>query len=182
MKPPHLALLSSTLQKVLANAHRQTRVTRTYDPAYVSIPYPNGDVPPERGVCADVIVRAYRAGGVDLQKAVHDDMRAHFAAYPKLWGLRRPDPNIDHRRVANLRTFFKRRGQALPVTSKPADYRPGDLVAWELPGGRLHIGLVSDQNVPGTDRRTVIHNVGAGTRQEDVLLAWTIIGHYRSFR
>jgi uncharacterized protein YijF (DUF1287 family) len=173
---------SATIRKVLTDAQRQTRVTHTYDPAYVSISYPNGDIPLERGVCADVIVRAYRAAGVDLQKAVHEDMRKNFAAYPKLWGLRRPDPNIDHRRVANLRTYFKRRGQSVPVTRKPADYRTGDVVAWELPGGRLHIGLVSDERVPGTDRPGVIHNIGAGARQEDVLLAWKILGHYRSFR
>ena len=180
--PAPVSALSPTLRKVLANADAQTRTTRTYDPAYVSLSYPNGDVPQERGVCADVIVRAFRAGGIDLQKTVHEDMTAHFAHYPKLWGLRRPDPNIDHRRVANLMTYFARRHQSVPASTDPSGYRPGDVVAWELPGGRLHTGMVSDRPVSGTNRYSMIHNVGAGTRLEDVLFGWKILGHYRCFR
>ncbi|MBC8102864.1 MAG: DUF1287 domain-containing protein [Cytophagales bacterium] len=179
--PPRPPLLSPAVRKVVDNAVVQTRTTLIYDPAYVSIPYPGGDIPSERGVCADVIVRAYRAAGQDLQKIVHEDMRANFSAYPKQWGLRRPDPNIDHRRVANLMTYFKRRGQSLPTRKKPSDYLPGDVVAWRLPGGRLHIGLVSDQRDPETENPMVIHNIGAGTQKEDILFAWTMIGHYRSF-
>ena len=179
--PAPVSALSPTLRKVLASADTQTRTTHLYDPAYRSIAYPNGDVPKERGVCADVIVRAFRAGGIDLQKTVHEDMTSHFAAYSRLWGLRRPDPNIDHRRVANLMTYFQRQHRAVPISAKPDDYRPGDVVAWELPGGRLHIGLVSGHLVLGTNRSLMIHNVGAGTSQEDVLFAWKIIGHYRCF-
>ena len=180
--PSRLPSLSPTVRKVLDNAVSLTRTTHIYDPAYVSIAYPNGDVPRERGVCTDVIVRAFRAAHVDLQKTVHEDMSAHFAAYPTLWGLHRPDPNIDHRRVANLMAYFKRQGQAVAISAKPGDYRPGDVVAWELPGGLRHIGLVSDHRVIGTNRCEMIHNIGAGTRLEDVLFAWKITGHYRCFR
>ena len=134
------------LQKVINAAKAQVGVTRFYDPAYTSLAYPNGDVPKEKGVCSDVIVRAFRAGGVDLQKVVHDDMKAHFRAYPNLWNLRRPDTNIDHRRVVNLMRFFERKRTALPVSRKIADYHAGDVVAWRLPNGRLHIGLVSDSD------------------------------------
>jgi uncharacterized protein YijF (DUF1287 family) len=179
---PRIAVSSAVVRKVLENARKQTRITHSYDPAYVSIAYPNGDVPPTTGVCADVIVRAFRAGKIDLQKTVHEDMKANFSAYPKLWGLKRPDPNIDHRRVANLMTYFKRRKQSLPPTQNPSSYLPGDVVAWELPGGRLHIGLVSDEFVLGTRRPQMMHNIGAGTQLEDVLFAFKIIGHYRAFR
>ena len=171
---------SAPAVRVSAQAEAQVGVTRIYDPAYVRIAYPGGDVPPNRGICADVIVRAYRAGGVDLQRAVHDDMGAHFAAYPRLWGLHAPDANIDHRRVANLMTYFARAGQSRPVTAAPADYRSGDVVAWRLPGGRLHVGMVSDRRSPaGTP--LVVHNIGQGAQLQDVLFAWTLIGHYRSF-
>lgn len=164
---------------VIEGARRQVGVTIGYDGTYRSIPYPNGDVPPQSGVCTDVIIRAYRTVGVDLQKLVHEDMRAHFDAYPKKWGLRRPDPNIDHRRVPNLATFFTRRGGKLPVTHRAADYKPGDVVTWDLGGGVPHIGLVSDVTVRGTDRHLVIHNIGRGAQQEDALFAYTITGHYR---
>ncbi len=173
--------MTPKLQKVINAAKAQVGVTRFYDPAYTSLAYPNGDVPKEKGVCSDVIVRAFRAGGVDLQKAVHDDMKSHFRTYPNLWNLRRPDTNIDHRRVANLMRFFECKRTALPVSRKIADYRAGDAVAWRLPNGRLHIGLVSD--VPaGFDAPApllVVHNIGAGAQNENVLLAWPIIGHYR---
>jgi len=165
---------------VVEGARRQVGVTTTYDPAYVRIAYPNGDVPVERGVCADVVVRAFRGDGVDLQKLVHEDMAAHFGAYPHTWGLHGPDTNIDHRRVPNLETFFRRKGAALPVTALAADYRAGDVVSWRLPNGLAHIGLVSDRLAPdGSGRPLVIHNIGAGTQEEDVLFAFNVVGHFR---
>lgn len=157
-------------------AARQVGVTTLYDPSYVRIPYPNGDVPVERGVCADVVVRAFRALGVDLQKEVHEDMKKAFSAYPRHWGLRAPDSNIDHRRVPNLMKFFERKNRHL---SLDGTYQPGDVVAFRLPQGLYHIGIVAEDRVPGADRPYVIHNIGAGTRKEDVLRAFEIIGHYR---
>ena len=165
--------------RVIAGAKQQVGVTRGYDPAYRRIPYPNGDVPRVTGVCTDVIIRAYRTAGVDLQVLVHQDMKAHFAAYPKIWGLRRPDPNIDHRRVPNLATFFTRRGGRLAVTRSGAHYKPGDIVTWRLSSGVPHIGLVSDVPVRGTDRHLVVHNIGSGAQIEDVLFAYELTGHFR---
>ncbi len=175
-----LAASAQTAPRVVTAARAQVGVTVTYDPAYVRIGYPRGDVPVDRGVCADVIVRAFRAAGVDLQQLVHQDMAAHFSDYPHAWGLRRPDSNIDHRRVPNLETFFRRRGMALPITTQATDYRTGDVVSWRLPNGLAHIGLVSDQvAADGSGRPLVIHNIGAGTQEEDVLFAWRIVGHFR---
>ena len=174
-----LALPLAGNPRVIAGAKQQVGVTRGYDPAYRRIPYPNGDVPRETGVCTDVIVRAYRHAGIDLQVLVHEDMKRNFSAYPRLWGLRRPDPNIDHRRVPNLATFFTRRGGKLPVTRRGADYKPGDIVTWRLSSGVPHIGLVSDVPARGTDRYLVVHNIGAGARLEDVLFAYEVTGHYR---
>lgn len=164
---------------VLAGAAAQIGQTVAYIPAYVVLPYPGGDVPLAGGVCTDVVIRAFRKAGIDLQKAVHEDMQRAFSNYPRLWNLARPDPNIDHRRVPNLMTFFKRRGKALPVTHDPADYQPGDIVAWRIPDGRPHIGLVAPE--PGSDpaRRQIIHNIGQGARREDRLFDFEIIGHYR---
>ncbi len=167
------------LQKMIEGARRQVGVTRSYDPAYRRIAYPNGDVPRETGVCTDVVIRAYRHAGVDLQKLVHEDMKAAFSVYPKNWGLRRPDTNIDHRRVPNLATFFRRKGKTLSVTQRGADYRPGDIVTWRLSSGVPHIGVVSDVPVRGTDRHKVVHNIGAGAQIEDVLFDYTLTGHYR---
>jgi len=167
------------LSKVIEGAKRQVGVTRGYDSAYRRIPYPGGDVPRETGVCTDVIIRAYRHAGTDLQVLVHQDMKAHFSAYPKTWGLRRPDSNIDHRRVPNLATFFKRQGSKLAVTRRDADYRPGDIVTWRLSSGVPHIGLVSDVPKSGTRRYLVVHNIGAGAQIEDVLFSYEITGHYR---
>ncbi|MEO8380961.1 MAG: DUF1287 domain-containing protein [Acidobacteriota bacterium] len=167
------------LSKVLAGAKRQVGVTRGYDSRYRSIPYPGGDVPLAAGVCTDVIIRAYRNAGTDLQRLVHEDMKAHFSAYPKNWGLRRPDPNIDHRRVPNLATFFKRQGGKLAVTRRGADYRPGDVITWRLSSGVPHIGMVSDVPSRGTDRFLVVHNIGFGAQIEDVLFDYEITGHYR---
>lgn len=162
---------------LLLAAHEQTKSFVLYDPQYSRIAYPNGDVPPSRGVCADVIIRAYRGIGIDLQKLVHEDMRAHFGLYPKKWGLKAPDANIDHRRVPNLMTFFARFGQSLPVTQNPADYKPGDIIT-NLPGGRTHIAIVSDVYVD-QNRPMVIQNIGLGTRQDDELFAYPLMGHYR---
>lgn len=149
-----------------------------YDPAYVRLPYPKGDVPPGTGVCTDEVIRAYRSLGIDLQQLVHEDMKAHFSAYPKDWGLGRPDPNIDHRRVPNLRTFFKRHNASLPVTQNAADYRPGDLITCTVAGRLPHIAMV----VPapdGGERPWIVHNIGAGPQLEDRLFEFPLTGHYR---
>ena len=152
-----------------------------YDPAYVPLAYPGGDVPADKGVCADVIIRTLRVIDIDLQKLVHEDMRANFSAYPKLWGLSRPDRNIDHRRVPNLEAFLKRRGAELPPSLKPADYQPGDIVAWNLRGdaGFLpHIGIVTDK-IGDSGWPLIVHNIGAGPELEDVLFSWPMTGRYR---
>ncbi len=173
---------TATLHKVLDAAHAQVGVTVNYDPAYVDLKYPGGDVPADRGVCTDVVIRAFRAAGVDLQQLVHEDMKSHFAAYPHQWGLSRTDTNIDHRRVPNLMTFFARHGKALPVTAAAADYQPGDVVTWMLPGNLPHIGLVVNETAPDDPtRHLVIHNIGAGARMEDVLFGFKQTGHYRPF-
>ena len=173
---------SPEIKKVIDSAIEQTRQTVQYDPSYTKLKYPNGDVPIERGVCADVIVRAFRSAGIDLQKEVHEDMSLHFTAYPSKWGARRPDSNIDHRRVPNLMTLFERRAKSVPITRNTSDYVPGDVVAWELDNNLLHIGLVSDVVANGTPNYLIVHNIGAGARIEDVLMAWKIIGHYRMWK
>lgn len=167
-----------SLERFLESAMLQTQLTLLYDPSYVKLSYPGGDVPIERGVCTDVIVRAFRAVGVDLQKLVHEDMKRHFSLYPKRWGLTRPDRNIDHRRVPNLETFFSRHGMKIADLS-PSSFRRGDLVVWNLPGGLPHIGIVATDPAIGSARPLCIHNVGAGTRLEDVLVEWPITAHYR---
>lgn len=161
-------------------ALERTRQRITYDGSYFVLAYPNGDVPSHLGVCTDVVIRSYRALGVDLQQTVHEDMARHFDAYPsrRIWGLTRPDPNIDHRRVPNLQVFLSRRGERLPISSRPEDFRPGDLVTWTLPGNLPHIGIVSDRLATG-GRPLVVHNIGAGPRLEDVLFRFPITGHYR---
>lgn len=163
----------------LAGAAAQIGQTVSYIADYVALPYPGGDVPLAGGVCTDVVIRAFRKAGIDLQKDVHEDMKSAFPAYPKLWGLAKPDPNIDHRRVPNLMTFFKRRGKSLPITRDPADYQPGDIVAWRIPDGRPHIGLVAAEASADPARRQIIHNIGHGARREDRLFEFEIIGHYR---
>lgn len=168
--------------KIVAAARTQIGVTLHYDPAYVGLAYPGGDVPRERGVCTDVLVRALRdALDADLQKLVHEDMRAHFSAYPKNWGLTRPDRNIDHRRVPNQRTFLKRRGCELPLAAAKADpskFLPGDIVTCTVPPNLPHVMIVSDRkNADGVP--LVIHNIGAGAKEEDVLLKYPLTGHYR---
>jgi uncharacterized protein len=185
MQADHASLVSAevrpALRPIVESALEQTGQTTVYDPAYIKLTYPGGDLPIERGVCADVIVRAFRKGGVDLQKEVHEDMARDFAAYPKRWGLNAPDANIDHRRVPNLMTYFKRRGKALPITERAKDYEPGDVVAWDLGGGLTHIGIVVNRRARDGERYYVVHNIGAGARLEDVLFTWRQIGHYRYF-
>lgn len=149
-----------------------------YDADYTKIAYPNGDVAKDRGVCTDVIIRSYRKLGIDLQKEVHEDMAANFSKYPKSWGLRSTDTNIDHRRVPNLEVFFSRKGTSLPVTNKAADYKPGDVVSWRLPSGRPHIGIVVDKEGAG-GRYKMVHNIGFGQELEDCLFGYKINGHYR---
>lgn len=185
--------------RLIAAAEARINQTVTYDPAYVRLKYPGGDVAADRGVCTDVVIRAYRALGIDLQQRVHEDMRRAFRAYPARWGLRRPDPNIDHRRVPNLRRFFTRHGRALAVTATAADYQPGDLVTWDvakpvrggqaqLGGGTVqrprfarlpHIGIVTAKLSRDGQRPLIVHNIGAGTRLEDILFGFEITGHYR---
>lgn len=150
-----------------------------YTGSYVKLDYPGGDVPANTGVCTDVIIRSYRAAyGFDFQKAVHEDMKANFSAYPKNWGLTRTDRNIDHRRVPNLETYLKRQNAKLPVSKKAADYKPGDIVSWRLSGNLPHIGVVSDRKAAdGTP--FIIHNIGAGPQEENVLFAYRINGHFR---
>src|SRR5262250_3921105 len=162
---------SAFIQRVVAAAIERAQHIVRYEPAYVRIPYPNGDVPADTGVCTDEIIRIYRAVGVDLQKEVHDDMQANFAGYPNQsrWGLSHADANIDHRRVPNLMVFFGRKGERLPPTTNRDDYLPGDLVTWDLGGNVPHIGMVVDRKAPKTGRYLIVHNIGAGPNMEDVL-------------
>jgi len=169
------------LKQLIEAAVEQSKVTTGYDPSWAKIDYPNGDVPSETGVCSDVIVRAFRKAGIDLQKEVHEDMTRGRAAYPRKWGARGTDTNIDHRRVLNLTTYFDRQGKSLPVNSDRADYVPGDVVAWELSDGVEHIGILTNLSFETNKHYLIVHNIGAGARVEDVLLAWKVIGHYRYF-
>lgn len=168
--------------KIVVAARAQVGVTLTYDPAYVAMSYPGGDLPRGRGVCTDVLIRALRdALSVDLQKLVHEDMRANFPAYPKIWGLSRTDRNIDHRRVPNLRTFLKRRGCELPLSRPapdPGEFLPGDIVTCTVPPNLPHVMVVSDRRT-ADGVPLMIHNIGAGTREEDVLMRFPLTGHYR---
>ncbi len=179
-KPRINELLSIPIETdVVAAARRQIGVTVGYDPAYRKIGYPGGDVPMESGVCTDVIIRALRdARKIDLQKLVHEDMKSNFSSYPQMWGLRAPDPNIDHRRVPNLQCYFKRKGYALPVSKNAADYKPGDIVTVMVGGKLPHIMIVSDRK-SAAGVPLAIHNIGSGTQEEDVLFAYPLTGHYR---
>ncbi|MDI1257297.1 MAG: DUF1287 domain-containing protein [Flavobacterium sp.] len=150
-----------------------------YDPTYFSIKYPNGDVPKNKGVCTDVIIRSYRKLGIDLQKEVHEDMNKNFSKYPKIWGLKTTDTNIDHRRVPNLEAFFGRLGKKLPVTQNAADYKTGDIVTWMINDKLPHIGIVTNRKSTDNKRRLLVHNVGGGQVLEDCLFAYKINGHYR---
>ena len=156
-----------------------TKQSVTYDPSYFSIDYPNGDVPIGKGVCTDVIIRAYREVGIDLQKNVHEDMKSNFNVYPKIWGHTRTDKNIDHRRVPNLMTYFKRKGAEKPISNAGKDYLPGDIVSWNLGGAITHIGIVVDKKSADGKRNLIVHNIGGGQVLSDCLFDYKIIGHYR---
>ena len=172
---------SDPIKQLLSSARLQIGKTVRYDGSYSAIAYPNGDVPIDKGVCTDVVIRAYRGLNVDLQKLVHEDIKKNFSTYPskKLWGLTSADSNIDHRRVPNLMTFFERRGAALSTDLDKDPPLPGDLLTWSLPGNLPHIGIVSDrQNLSG-DQYLVIHNIGAGTKEEEVIGRFILTGHYR---
>lgn len=170
---------TSFFARLADSAFVLTKQKVVYDPSYFRIGYPNGDVPSDKGVCTDVVIRAYRKLVVDLQKEVHEDMKANFEKYPKNWGLSKPDKNIDHRRVPNLMTFFTRHGTVKKITQNPLDYQPGDIVCWNLGGGITHIGIVSKIKARDGQRFLIIHNIGAGQVIEDVLFDYKIIGHYR---
>jgi uncharacterized protein len=174
------------IDRFVAAAIERTHHVVRYDPAYVRIPYPGGDVPASTGVCTDEVIRAYRAVGIDLQKEVHVDMSNHASAYPRKWpstsrsrNQTSTDPNIDHRRVPNLMVFFSRHGQSLPLSADARDYHPGDLVTWNLGAGITHIGIIVDKKSPQSGRYLIVHNIGQGPQMEDVLFNWKIIGHYR---
>jgi uncharacterized protein YijF (DUF1287 family) len=170
-------------QRLVAAAIERTHHVVRYDPAYVRIPYPGGDVPADTGVCTDEIIRSYRSVGVDLEKEVHEDMVQNFDQYPRKWRWLSggPDSNIDHRRVPNLMVFFGRKGQSLALSDRADDYAPGDIVTWDLGGGVPHVSLVVDQKSPQSRRYMIVHNIGQGPRMEDVLFNWKITGHYRYF-
>lgn len=171
--------LAASSNKLIGAARAQIGITLHYDPSYVRLTYPLGDVPRSAGVCTDVLIRAYRdAFQIDLQRLVHEDMRRHFASYPKIWGLRRPDPHIDHRRVPNLRTFLTRRRAMLPIPASPSDWQPGDIFTSMIDGKLPHIGIVSNRRAR-SGRLAVIHNIGQGTREEDALLDHRLTGRYR---
>ncbi|MDR0364528.1 MAG: DUF1287 domain-containing protein [Bacteroidales bacterium] len=165
-------------QKLSEAAMSLTKQKVQYDPNYYVINYPNGDVPKNKGVCTDVIVRAYRAMNIDLQREVHEDMSANFSLYPNNWGLTAPDHNIDHRRVPNLMTYFSRFGDTKPVTKNPEDYLPGDIVCWDLGNGVKHIGLIVKEKSEDGLRHCIVHNIGSGQVVEDCLFSFEIIGHY----
>lgn len=169
---------SSFALKLSASAISLTKDPVQYDPAYFSIRYPNGDVPADKGVCTDVIIRAYRKLGIDLQQLVHEDMKAHFSVYPQKWGLKKTDTNIDHRRVPNLMTFFSRHGIIKKATYHTQEYLPGDIVTWNLQGGLTHIGVVVDKKSTDGKRYLIVHNIGRGQELSDCLFEYTITGHY----
>lgn len=152
-----------------------------YDGSYVTLTYPGGDVPANTGVCTDVVIRSYRAIDIDLQVLVHEDMKTHFDQYPssRIWGLNKPDKNIDHRRVPNLQVFFTRHGESLSITGNPDDYQPGDIVTWTVRGNRPHIGIVTGQRSERTDNPLIVHNIGLGPKLNDMLFSFPITGHYR---
>jgi len=165
--------------RLAAAAEERATHSVRYDAAYVRIPYPMGDVPPDQGVCSDEVVRAYRLLGIDLQRLVHEDMVRAFSVYPRRWGMNGPDANIDHRRVPNLAVFFARHGRSLPVSDEAKDYKPGDVIAWALPDGRPHTGIVTERKTSDGARPLVLHNIGLGPQIEDMLFVLKITGHYQ---
>lgn len=183
VSPAHVSVTdtaSPDAHRLAAAAAAQVGVTTEYDAAYVQLDYPGGDVPVNTGACTDVVVRAFRELEIDLQVEVHEDMTQAFDSYPHRWGLSRPDPNIDHRRVPNLGVLFERRGIALPITANGQDYQPGDVVTWSV-GGKSHIGIVTARVTNSGDRFCIAHNIGRGTRENDFLFDHPITGHYRWF-
>ena len=162
-------------------AMTRTEFNVRYDGSYMKIGYPGGDVSSGTGVCTDVLIRSYRIIGIDLQEDVHTDLKENFTKYPDIWGLKKPDTNIDHRRVPNLRVFFSRRGVELPLTMNSDDYLPGDIVSWQLLSGLPHIGIVVDRRSEDGKRYLVVHNISAGPELEDVLFSYKITGHYRYY-
>lgn len=175
----HLIAQENFQTRLSAAAIELTKQKVSYDPSYFSIPYPNGDVPADKGVCTDVVIRAYRKLSIDLQRLVHEDMKANFKKYPNRWGLTKTDRNIDHRRVPNLMTFFSRHGTSLPTSKKPNDYKPGDIVTWDLSSGVPHIGIVIDKRSDDNSRYLIVHNIGSGQEISDCLFQFKITGHYR---
>ena len=176
-----VAIADSFEQALAAAALERTTHSVRYDGSYFAIAYPGGDVPADVGVCTDVVIRSYRTTGTDLQQLVHEDMAENFELYPskRIWGLQKPDPNIDHRRVPNLQLFFERHGTDLPVSDRADAFLPGDIVTWTLPGNLPHIGIVSDRVDLASGRRMVVHNIGAGPVLEDMLFKYPVTGHYR---
>lgn len=166
-------------ERLSSSAIELTKQNVDYDASYFTIAYPNGDIPSNKGVCTDVVIRAYRKLGIDLQKEVHEDMKSNFSKYPKIWGLRLTDSNIDHRRVPNLMIFFERHGTVKPITNNPIDYLPGDIVCWNLGGAVTHIGIVVNMKSIDGKRYQIVHNIGRGQLMEDCLFDFKIIGHYR---
>jgi len=173
---------SFSSEDISKEAIELTKYEVKYDGSYYSIPYPNGDVPNGIGVCTDVIIRTYRSLGFDLQKEIHEDMNNNFDLYPKIWGLKKPDKNIDHRRVPNQMTYFKRQGSSLTISNDSKNYLPGDIVAWDLGGGTTHIGIVVNKKSQFSDNYMIVHNIGAGQNIDDCLFDFKIIGHYRFLR
>jgi len=181
VNPDSADSLAAKREQIVNAAFAEIGVTTLYDPAYIKLDYPGGDVPTDRGVCTDVVIRALRKVHVDLQVLVHDDIAKAPAAYPHEWPGPVPDANIDHRRVPNLMVFFQREGKQVPVSTTEADYLPGDIVVWRLPSGLLHVGVVTDRLAPGTRRPMMVHNIGHGAECEDTLFRFTQVAHYRWF-
>lgn len=175
------AVADTLAERLAAAAITQTTRHVLYDGSYRRIAYPGGDIPADRGVCSDVVIRAYRSIGIDLQQRLHEDMNAAFASYPRLWKMTQPDPNIDHRRVPNLQTYFRRQHAELSVGSNGKDYRAGDLVTWLLPGNLPHIGIVTNRRSSDGARPLIVHNIGRGPELEDMLFQYPITGHFRFF-
>ena len=175
-----LAVTALAAERLPDAARQQIGITVDYDPSYTAIPYPGGDVPMETGVCSDVTVRALRVLGLDLQKEMHVDIKRNFSAYPcrRMWGQRKPDRNIDHRRVPNQEVYFKRRGWSKPITKNPDDYLPGDIITCLIANSIPHVMIVSDRKLE-TGIPLCFHNIGMGTEEEDCLFDFTITGHFR---
>jgi uncharacterized protein len=182
-RPAEPAARQEFLNRLVAAAIERTHHAVRYEPAYVRIPYPGGDVPADTGVCKDEVIRSYRAVWIDLQREIHEDMEKNFTAYPRKWKWlsSHTDTNIDHRRVPNLKVFFGRKGETIGITQRAEDDSPGDIVTWDLGGGVPHIGIVVDRKSTGSGRYLIVHNIGQGPKMEDVLFHWRITGHFRYF-